>query len=78
MSFEFLETCFRVAFARLRIAALPINQVLSGAVQSHGLFRLGKRECVDQGIRGHVNLRQSDLRIFPPSAVAFDVRETNG
>ena len=76
--FEFSKACFRVAFAGLRIASLPIHKASSGVLQAGRSRRLGKRDRVDEGIRGHVDLRQSDLRIFPPSAVAFDGRETNG
>ena len=77
-SFEELDARFRVGGAGFGVAVLPILQRVSGASQAVLACRGWQRQGLDHRVGGSVDLRQSDLRIFPPAAAGSGGRGTDG
>ena len=75
---KFRMAGFGMTLAGLGVAVLPVELYVRGVDQPGVARRGGQVDRVDQSVGGRVDLRQRDLRIFPPAVAPFAARGTNG
>ena len=75
---EVRQACSRVGLAGLSILVLVLGQFAGSFGETSVAVGAVQRQGVDQGVGGHADLADGDLRIFPPGAAGSGGPGTSG